>query len=198
MRTAAFVGLGSNLEEPLSQLRRAVMALGAIPDSRLQAISPAYRSDPVGGPPGQPDFINAVALLDTGLEAHALLDALQDIEHAQQRVRDVRWGPRTLDLDLLVFGEQMIADARLNVPHPRMHQRAFVLYPLADIAPGLCIPGHGLVRDLLRTCPYAGLDRLEAGIISEQQGTRVGQVEAWVQGFLDRREVSAAVAVRHS
>jgi 2-amino-4-hydroxy-6-hydroxymethyldihydropteridine diphosphokinase len=157
---AAFIGLGSNLQDPRGQLLRALDELAAIPASRLVARSPLYQSDPVG-PPGQPDYVNAVARLDTELPAEKLLDALQAIEQGHQRQRTVRWGPRTLDLDLLLYGDAVIETQRLQVPHPRMDQRAFVLYPLADIAPALIIPGHGPLPGLLAAHPPVGLERLD-------------------------------------
>lgn len=157
---AAFIGLGSNLQDPRAQLVRAFDELAAIPATRLAARSPLYRSDPMG-PPDQPDYINAVARLDTRLPAETLLDALQAIEQAHQRQRTVRWGPRTLDLDLLLYGDAVIAVEHLQVPHPQMHQRAFVLYPLADIAPTLVIPGHGPLPELLAARPPVGLERLD-------------------------------------
>lgn len=157
---AAYIGLGSNLDDPPAQLRRAFDELAAIPATRLAAHSPLYRSDPVG-PPGQPDYLNAVARLDTELDADALLDALQAIEQAHHRQRTVHWGPRTLDLDLLLYGDAVIADARLTVPHPHLAERAFVLYPLADIAPDLDLPGLGPLAGLLAACPPNGLERLD-------------------------------------
>jgi 2-amino-4-hydroxy-6-hydroxymethyldihydropteridine diphosphokinase len=160
---AAFIGLGSNLDDPPAQLRQAFAELAMLPSSALTGRSPLYRSDPIG-PPGQPDYVNAVVRLDTELAPEDLLDALQAIEQAHQRRRDVRWGPRTLDLDLLLYGEQCIASERLQVPHPHMHQRAFVLYPLADIAPTLHLPALGNLADLLAACPRQGLERLDGGL----------------------------------
>lgn len=156
---AVYIGLGSNLDDPRAQLRRAFEELAGIADSQIAARSPVYRSDPIG-PPGQPDYLNAVVRLDTALAAEALLDALQAIEQAHQRQREIHWGPRTLDLDLLLYGDMEIASSRLQVPHPYMTERAFVLYPLADIAPDLVIPGHGPLVDLLAACPATGLERL--------------------------------------
>ena len=155
----AYVGLGSNLESPRTQVERAFAALAGLPRTRLAGRSRLYRSDPLG-PPGQPDYVNAVAALDTALEPLALLDALQSIEHAHGRVRTLRWGPRTLDLDLLLYGTRISRCARLTLPHPRLHERAFVLYPLADLAPGLVLPGLGALSELLRQCPYTGLEVL--------------------------------------
>jgi 2-amino-4-hydroxy-6-hydroxymethyldihydropteridine diphosphokinase len=157
---AAYIGLGSNLEDPRAQLTRAFEELAQIPRSRLVARSPLYRSAPMG-PQDQPDYCNAVARLDTELDAAALLDALQTIEQAHHRQRTRRWGPRTLDLDLLLYGDAVIADERLQVPHPHMAERAFVLYPLADIAADVLIPGKGSLADLLVTCPPTGLERID-------------------------------------
>ena len=156
----AYIGLGSNLEDPETQLRQAFDELAGIACSKLVACSPLYRSDPMG-PPGQPDYINAVARLDTGLDAEALLDALQAIEQAHHRQREIHWGPRTLDLDLLLYGDAVIASERLSVPHPYLSERAFVLYPLADIAPELQVPGQGALAQLLTVCPHTGLERLD-------------------------------------
>lgn len=135
----AYIGLGANLGEPLAQLRAAVAALAALPGSTLAAVSPLYRSAPLG-PAGQPDYYNAVAALDTPLPPHALLAALQAIETAQGRVRLERWGPRTLDLDLLLYGADVIATPDLTVPHAELAQRCFVLVPLHDLAPALVLP----------------------------------------------------------
>lgn len=161
MNVTAYIGLGSNLGGPAGQVRAALRDLAAIPQTQLQQVSPLYRSPPLG-PPDQPDYINAVAALETALAPEALLDALQALETRHGRVRDgQRWGPRTLDLDLLLYGEQQLATPRLTVPHPGLPQRAFVLYPLADIAPELQVPGSGSVQALLAQCPKAGLERLK-------------------------------------
>ncbi len=158
----AYIGIGSNLDDPPAQVRAALQALAALPESQLSACSPLYRSAPVGGPPGQPDYLNAVAALDTRLSADQLLRALQAIEAAQGRVRELRWGPRTLDLDLLLYADLVRDDAWLTLPHPRLQERAFVLYPLHDIAPGLELPGGGMLSKLLLKCPPQGLERLDS------------------------------------
>ena len=148
----AFVGLGSNLAHPRRQLARALAGLAAVAGVRVLAVSPSYATAPIGGPP-QPDYVNAVALIDTTLSPHALLVRLQAIERRQHRRRDratQRNAPRTLDLDLLLYGARRIATPQLTVPHPRMHARAFVLKPLTDIAPAVTIPGRGLARRFLR------------------------------------------------
>ena len=159
----AYIALGSNLETPVEQLRAARRAIADLPLSSLNAVSSFYASDPLG-PPDQPRFVNAVAALDTELGPLDLLDALQRIEREQGRVRKAeRWGPRTLDLDILLFGERRLASERLTVPHYHMHARAFVLYPLAEIAPGLRLPNGRQLQELLDACPYAGLERLPEG-----------------------------------
>lgn len=158
--TTVFIGLGANLGEAEAALRSAVTALGALPDSRLDGLSSLYRSAPVG-PAGQDDYLNAVARIETRLPPHALLKALQGIEDAHGRVRQERWGPRTLDLDILLFGERLIDQPRLQVPHYHMQARAFVLYPLAEIAPPELVLADGRrLVDLLAACPFRGLERL--------------------------------------
>ena len=157
---AAYVALGSNLRDPARQVRSGLEALARLPDTRLVTRSSLYRTAPVGKP-DQPDFINAVARLDTGLEPEALLQRLLDIERQHARVRGERNGPRTLDLDLLLHGECRMESPGLTVPHPRMHERAFVLAPLAEIAPELDIPGRGKVRELLAGLQTQGVARLE-------------------------------------
>ncbi|BAU76577.1 2-amino-4-hydroxy-6-hydroxymethyldihydropteridine diphosphokinase [Metapseudomonas furukawaii] len=155
-----YIGLGSNLADPVRQLRGALNALAELSDSRLSAVSSFYASDPLG-PPDQPRYMNAVACLETTLEPLQLLDALQAIEQSQGRVRkDERWGPRTLDLDILLFGKRRIDEPRLQVPHYHMHARAFVLYPLAEIAAGLVLPDGRPLQALLEACPFEGLERL--------------------------------------
>lgn len=150
----AYIGLGSNLDDPKGQLQRAIEALRKLPDSRLTAVSRFYRSSPMG-PAGQPDYVNAVAMLDTRLEPLALLDALQAIEQQQGRVRQgERWGPRTLDLDILLYGAEMINLARLVVPHPEIKQRNFVLQPLNELAPKLVfLDGSTLAEALKQELP---------------------------------------------
>ncbi len=156
-----YIGLGSNLGEPKDQLKKAIAALRHLPDSRLTALSRLYRSQPMG-PADQPDYLNAVAMLDTRLSPEALLDALQAIESEQGRVRGPqRWGPRTLDLDLLLYGAEIIDTERLKVPHPGLPERSFVLYPLADVAPELVLPDGRSLRELLAVCSREGLEVLE-------------------------------------
>jgi len=160
MSERVYIGLGSNLAEPRQQLEAALKALSQIPATQVAVVSPLYASDPLG-PPDQPRYVNAVAALDTDLEPLALLDALQTIELEQGRVRkDERWGPRTLDLDILLFGDRLIDEPRLTVPHYHMHARAFVLYPLAELAPQLRFPDGRTLPELLAACPFSGLERL--------------------------------------
>jgi 2-amino-4-hydroxy-6-hydroxymethyldihydropteridine diphosphokinase len=155
----AYIALGSNLDYPAQQLQRAVTALAGLPTSVLTRVSSVYRSAAVG-PGQQPDYLNAVALLSTRLAPDALLDALLGIEQAQGRERSERWGPRTLDLDLLLYGDRKIRSARLTVPHPRMHERDFVLYPLREISnTNLILPGDGDVDTLLAQLPEDGLEK---------------------------------------
>ena len=159
MKTRAYVGLGSNLDAPAEQLRSALQALDQVEQTRLVAASALYTSDSLL--PGQPRYTNAVAALDTALPPLALLDALQAIENGQGRVRKDRWGPRTLDLDILLFGDQVLDEPRLKVPHYQIQERAFVLYPLAELAPeDLRLADGRALADLLAACPFVGLERL--------------------------------------
>lgn len=157
----AYIALGSNLANPEAQLKTALEALASLPRSRLQVCSSLYRSVPMG-PTDQPDYVNAVAALSTELEPEFLLDRLQDIEGAQGRIRAERWGPRTLDLDIVLYGDAIVVSERLKIPHPGIAQRNFVLYPLAEINRHLDIPGLGPVSELLEQCSDAGLCRLPA------------------------------------
>lgn len=143
----ACVALGSNLDDPRLQVERGFAALAALPRTRLLARSRLYRTPP-WGMLDQPDFINAAARLETSLSPRSLLDALLAIEARAGRVRGVRNGPRILDLDLLLYGDRIIDEPGFTVPHPRLHGRAFVLLPLADIAADAEVPGQGRVRDL--------------------------------------------------
>ena len=159
---AACIGLGSNLADPVAQVRQAFAALARLPDTRLVGRSSLWRSAPMG-PADQPDYVNAVAMLETGLAPLDLLDALQAIEQEQGRVRDgMRWGPRTLDLDLLLYGETIMNDTRLTIPHPGLCERDFVLVPLLEVAgPEWPVPGHGRLGEL--NVPAAhGLERIDA------------------------------------
>ena len=156
----SYIGLGSNLDNPQLQLTTALAGLKDIPDTSLVKYSSFYRSKPVG-PGNQPDFINAVALLDSGLTAHQLLGRLQTIENRQGRIRDrQRWGPRTLDLDMLMYGNEIINEPELIVPHPEIRHRNFVLMPLLELAPDIQIPGLGRADELLADIGHAGLTKL--------------------------------------
>lgn len=149
----AYVGLGSNLSDPAAQVRRAMDALAGLPGTELRARSPLYRTAPVG-PVEQPEFVNAVAGLETHLSPRALLESLQAIERAHGRVRcGTRWGPRILDLDILLYGDECLCEPGLRIPHPEIGARAFVLVPLADVAPGsLLVPGVGPLAELVQRC----------------------------------------------
>lgn len=161
MTVDAYIGLGSNLEQPAAQLARAVSELAGLPKSTLVAQSPFYASRPVG-PQDQPDFVNGAVHLRTDLSAHELLDCLQAIEQAHGRERLRHWGPRTLDLDLLLFGQVTLKDARLTVPHAELANRDFVLQPLLDLAPELALPDGTTVAELRRDCPDNQLRKLPA------------------------------------
>ena len=183
-----YVALGSNLGDPAAQVRAGAQALGKLPGTRLVRCSSLYRTAPVGIT-DQPDFINAVCAADTSMPAGAFMQALLDIERAHGRQRDIPTamdggsagreavppgtnagaafrpgGPRTLDLDLLLYGELACHEPGLTLPHPRLHERAFVLYPLSEIAPGLNIPGRGQVETLRAGCAGQAIERLTAVI----------------------------------
>lgn len=147
----ALIGMGSNLDHPRRQLAMAQRALARLPRTRVLAVSPNYVTAPQGVTGVQPDYVNAVAMLSTALAPRALLARLQSIERraGRQRIPGLRNTPRTLDLDLLLFGRRRMCGEYLVVPHPRMHERAFVLLPLCDVLPAAVIPGRGVVRQLL-------------------------------------------------
>jgi 2-amino-4-hydroxy-6-hydroxymethyldihydropteridine diphosphokinase len=154
-----YIGMGSNLADPAEQLRSAVDALARLPQTELVGVSAFYQSDSLL--PGQPRYTNAVASLDSTLPPLELLDALQGIENEQGRERLERWGPRTLDLDIVLFGDRLIDEPRLKVPHYHMQERAFVLYPLAELAPAdLRLADGRCLSDMLAACPFVGLERL--------------------------------------
>jgi 2-amino-4-hydroxy-6-hydroxymethyldihydropteridine diphosphokinase len=157
--TTAYVGIGSNLEQPREQVLQAMTELDAIPGTKVQKRSSLYRTAPLGHA-AQPDFINAVAEVATDLTAEALLAALQAIESRHARKRSFPNAPRTLDLDLLLYGDAELASERLTLPHPRMHERAFVLAPLVEIAPGASIPGAGSARECLSRCSLQPVERI--------------------------------------
>ena len=151
--TVVYIAIGSNLASPLEQVNAAVQAIGAIPDSRIVAVSSFYRTPPLG-PQDQPDYLNAAVALDTALAPEALLDHTQRIELQQGRVRKAeRWGPRTLDLDIMLFGDEVINTERLTVPHYDMKNRGFMLWPLFEIAPELHFPDGQLLAECLRQLP---------------------------------------------
>lgn len=144
----AFIALGANLRNPEEQVRAGFEALAMLPNTVLAAVSSLYRSAPVGYL-DQPEFVNAVAQINTALAPRVLLEALLDIERRHGRVREFANAPRTLDLDLLLYADVELHEPGLAIPHPRMHERAFVIVPLAEIAPEATVPGRGRVRDLL-------------------------------------------------
>lgn len=160
----AALGLGSNLGESLDNLQGAVTAFLDTPDVFAYAVSPVYETDPVGGP-DQEDYLNAVLVIDTTLSAQNLLERAHAIEEAfgRDRSREERWGPRTLDIDVLAVGELTAGDgdaaAGVQVPHPRLHERAFVLVPWNDVDPSFAVPGHGPVHDLLVVVGTDGVRR---------------------------------------
>jgi 2-amino-4-hydroxy-6-hydroxymethyldihydropteridine diphosphokinase len=145
----ACVALGANIGEPLRQIEAGFNALNVLPGTRLIARSSLYRSAPVGYA-DQPDFINAVAIIETALSPHELLDALLAIERVNGRVREFTNAPRTLDLDIVLYGDLILQEPGLTIPHARMLERAFVMLPLAEIAPDIMVPGHGRVSDLAK------------------------------------------------
>lgn len=160
--TRAYVGLGANLGEPAQTIRQAFDELDTLPGTRVAARSPLYRSAPLGHV-AQPDFVNAVAELRTSLTAGDLLAALLEIEGRHGRGRSFPNAPRTLDLDLLLYGDEALEGERLTLPHPRMHERAFVLRPLLDLAPDVEIPGLGRASGLLARCAGQKIERIGAG-----------------------------------
>lgn len=155
---SAYIGMGSNLQDPVTQILEAFAALHDIKETACLALSGFYQSAAVG-PGQQPDYINAVALLHTCLAPLDLLDALQAIEARHLRQRQERWGPRTLDLDVLLYGDMVINEPRLCVPHPHMHLRNFVLAPLSDLAPGLVLPNGSALNELIARNGMDGLRR---------------------------------------
>jgi 2-amino-4-hydroxy-6-hydroxymethyldihydropteridine diphosphokinase len=158
------VALGSNLDNPEEQVRTGLRELAALPETRLTGASSLYRSAPVGYR-DQPDFVNAVARIETALRPRALLDHLLAIERRHGRVREFPNAPRTLDLDIVLYGDVTLREPGLTIPHPRMHERAFVVVPLAEIAPEAVVPGRGSVSRMLRNVDAAGLVKLAAATI---------------------------------
>lgn len=155
----AYIALGSNLDNPEQQVATALQAIARLPECELAASSPWYRSKAVG-PGRQPDYINGVCAIQTGLQPLALLHALQAIEQQQGRVRSERWGPRTLDLDILLYGDLETDSEELKLPHPRMTERNFVLMPLADITADLVLPDGRHLAKLLANCQHDGIVQL--------------------------------------
>ncbi|WP_417584468.1 2-amino-4-hydroxy-6-hydroxymethyldihydropteridine diphosphokinase [Nitrincola sp.] len=158
-KVRCFIGLGSNLNNPVEQVRSALKELNDIAGIRVTRHSALYRSEPVG-PAGQPDYINAVAELNTSLQPLELLDALQQLEQMHQRKRIQHWGPRTLDLDLLLYNNETINNERLTVPHPYITERNFVLRPLADLESDLTLPDGSKLMHYLADCPMGTLEQL--------------------------------------
>jgi len=157
--TIAYIGLGSNMESPIRHITTAIKSLGEIPSTRIINASSLYKSKPIG-PQNQDDYINAVVQIETELEPTELLNSLQAIENEHGRVRTKHWGSRTLDLDILMFGHEIIQNIRLTVPHPEIANRSFVLVPLAEINSTCAIPKKGLVSDLLLRVDKRGLEIL--------------------------------------
>jgi 2-amino-4-hydroxy-6-hydroxymethyldihydropteridine diphosphokinase len=155
-RSSVVLALGSNLGDRLATLQGGIDALGAEPGLENVAVSPVYETAPVGGP-AQPDYLNAVLVAATSLPPRAVLDRARAAEAARGRVRGERWGPRTLDVDVIVYGSEISDDPGLTLPHPRAHERAFVLAPWHDVDPGAVIPGRGRIADLLSDLPDGGL-----------------------------------------
>jgi 2-amino-4-hydroxy-6-hydroxymethyldihydropteridine diphosphokinase len=155
----AFVGLGGNVGDVAEAFASAAARMDGLPGTQVLRVSRRYRT-PAWGLEAQPDFLNAVAMLETQLPARELLEELLAIErmHGRDRATETRWGPRTLDLDLLLYGDETIDEPGLRVPHPRLHERAFALRPLLDIAPDISIPGHGLVRNLPAAMAADGIE----------------------------------------
>lgn len=158
--TIAYIGLGSNMESPRQHINSAIQSLGEIQSTRIINASSLYKSKPVG-PQNQDDYINAVVQIETELEPTELLNCLQAIENEHGRVRAERWGPRTLDLDILMFGDKIIQNDRLTIPHAEITNRSFVLVPLAEIDSACVIPEKGLVGDLLSGVDQDNLEILQ-------------------------------------
>lgn len=158
--TCAYLGLGSNLDNPIGHIKQAVQYIQKIPKTQLMRQSSLYRSAPMG-PQNQDDFINQVVEVETQLAAEVLLDALQAIELKMGRIRKERWGPRIIDLDILLCGSEIINSERLSVPHYGLQDRAFVIYPLAEIAPELVLPYGKTIQELKQQCPMQGLQQYE-------------------------------------
>ena len=158
--SSCYIGLGSNIEGPRDQVIQAISELAELPSSTLLKTSSLYQSAPLG-PQDQPDFINAVAELETSLSVQKLLSYLQEIESNHHRSREIHWGPRTLDLDILLYDAIEIDNADLKIPHPEIRNRNFVLIPLYEIAAELTIVGMGKLAELVRQIDQSGLDKIQ-------------------------------------
>ena len=157
--TIAFIGLGSNIKLPKQQIKSAIKSIAEIPEIQVLKASSLYKSKPVG-PRGQNDYINAVIKIETEFMPLELLGYMQDIENQHGRIRKERWGPRTLDLDILIFGKEIIQDKNLTIPHSEIEKRPFVLVPLAEIDSNCSIPGVGVISDLLAVNDQKDLELL--------------------------------------
>jgi 2-amino-4-hydroxy-6-hydroxymethyldihydropteridine diphosphokinase len=166
MRANAVLSAGANLGDRLGTLQGCVQAIAGLPDTDVLAISPVYETTPVGGPP-QPDYLNAVLLIQTGLPPRDLLEATHGIEAGFGRVRAERFGPRTLDIDIISYAGQVSDDPELTLPHPRAHERAFVLAPWHDIDPDAELPGHGPIEQLLAGLDQGGVRKVPAAVLQE-------------------------------
>lgn len=155
----AYVALGSNLGDPIAQIEQAILSLSQIPQTVLRARSSLYRTPP-WGKTDQPAFVNAVVKIETSCSPHALFEYLQAIEKSQKKKKIEKWGPRTIDCDLILYGNEVMESAELTLPHPRMFVRGFVLIPLAEIAPALIFPMGKSITDLLVQCDCAGIEKL--------------------------------------
>ncbi len=163
------LALGSNLGDRLANLQGAVDAVFCPPELTFVAVSPVYQTQPVGGPP-QADYLNAVVTATTAVPARTVLQLAQGVEKAFHRTREVRWGPRTLDVDIIVCGDEVSDDPELTLPHPRAHERAFVLLPWLDVDPDAALPGSGRVADLLAAVPVTGVQRYDGAIRPPRRG----------------------------
>jgi len=155
--TIVYIGLGSNMESPKQQIKSAIKSIGEISAAQILKVSSLYSSKPMG-PQNQNNYINSVAKIDTDLTPHELLECLQDIENQHGRIRKERWGPRTLDLDILIYGKEIIKDSNLTIPHPEIENRSFVLAPLVEIDRNCIIPDKGKAHDLLAIIDQEGLE----------------------------------------
>jgi 2-amino-4-hydroxy-6-hydroxymethyldihydropteridine diphosphokinase len=167
---SAVLALGSNLGDRRDILQGGVDAIAGLPDVRVTAVSPVYETVPVGGPP-QPDYLNAVVLIETSVPSRQLLGLLHEVEAAFDRVRLVRWGPRTLDIDVIAVDGETSSDPELTLPHPRAHERAFVLAPWHDADPDAVLPGHGPVASLLAGVDHTGIRRSTTPLAVPEDGS---------------------------